>query len=216
MATLDDVWQAALIRIGLPEEDGYLDDQAVKRTLVSKAQRDVASRIDWPELAVETTYTIDGTDPLDLPADENFLRLNWVAYEPTTSESYQLLPKARKDLVAFDSHDQGNNTRYYAVTSDGLGQLQLRVSPAPRDGAVIRISYVRKPSDLLNDTDPLLIPDHIIEAVELRTAVLIALRKGDIDRASIFKSEYDDSMRFLNDEVVSHRGPYLPRTRQDW
>lgn len=213
---MDDVWQNALIRIGLPEDDGYLDDQNVKRRIVSAAQRDVASRIDWPELAVETTYTVSGTDPLDLPADENFLRLNWVAYEPTTSESYQLMPKHRKDLVAFDSHDQGNATRYYAVTSDGLGQLQLRVSPFPRDGATIRISYTRKPGDLLNDTDALLIPDHLIEAVELRTAVLMCLRKGDIDRASIFKGEYEDTMRYLNDEVVSHRGPLLPRTRQDW
>lgn len=213
---MDDVWQNALIRIGLPEGDGYLDDQDVKRRIVSAAQRDVASRIDWPELAVETTFTIDGTDPLDLPADENFLRLNWVAFEPSANESYQLAPKARKDMVAWDSHPQGSNTRYYAVTSDGLGQLQLRLSPAPRDGATIRISYQRKPGDLLNDTDPLLIPDHLIEAVELRTVVLMALRKGDIDRANIFKGEYEDALRYLLDEVVSHRGPLLPSTRQDW
>jgi hypothetical protein len=215
-ATMADVWDAALVRIGLPSDDGYLDDQAVKRLLVSSAQRDVASEIDWPELAVETTFTIaDGeVNPWPLPADEQFLRLQWVAVDGPYGGSLQA--RQRADLVQYDAWTGERSPSFYSVVSDGTGQLALWLSPSPRTGTVVRIAYTRKPAPVFNDTDQLLIPDHVIEAVEQRTAYYMAVRKGDEDRASRFEREYDRSMTKLKDEVLSSRGPRLPRVRQDW
>lgn len=210
---MDDVWQAALVRIGLPSDDGYLDDQAVKRLLVSSAQRDVASEIDWPELAVESSFDVaaDEENPWPLPGDEDFLRLQWVSVNDILLQTRQ-----RADLVQFDSWNATRSPSYYSVVSDGLGQLAIWISPTPREGVTVRYSYLRKPAKLYNDTDQLAVPDHVIEAVEQRTAYYMAVRKGDEDRAQRFEREYDRSLAKLKDEVLSSRGPRLPRVRQDW
>lgn len=212
-STMDDVWQAALVRIGLPADDGYLDDQAVKRLLVSSAQRDVAAEIDWPELAVESTFDVaaDEVNPWPLPGDENFLRLQWVA-----AAGQLLQARQRADLVQFDNWAASNTPSAYSVVSDGTGQLALWISPTPKEGVTVRYSYLRKPAPVYNDTDQLLIPDHLIECVEQRTAYYMAVRKGDEDRAQRFEKEYDRSLNKLKDEVLSSRGPRIPRVRQDW
>lgn len=216
--TLDDVWQEALLRVGLPETDGYLT-QDFKRVAVSTAQRDVASHVDWPELAVESTFTVDSDGPYDLPAMENFLRLQWVAVEHGTgvaTRSTLLQPKQRRDLLPYDNTPPSNqSSHYYSVVSDGLGSLKLWIAPRPADDEVVRYSYIRKPSVIYNDADALLIPDHLIEAVIVRAMYHIAIRKGDIERASELRGEWQDTLRFLKDEVLTSRGPIRPRTRED-
>lgn len=214
MLTLADAWDAAILRIGLPDDDGYLT-QEFKRMAVSTAQRDVASQVDWPELSVETTFTVSGDPPYDLPALENFLRLQWVAVEPEGDASPNLLiPKQRRELLGYDNQDPGY-ARYYSVVSDGLGSLKLWIAPRPRDDEVVRYSYIRKPSPIANDTDELLVPDHLVEAIVIRTMYHIAIRKGDLERASIVQAEWQDQLRFLKDEVLTSRGPILPKVRQD-
>jgi hypothetical protein len=215
-STMADVWDAALVRIGLPADDGYLDDQSVKRLLVSSAQRDVAAEIDWPELAVESTFTVaaDEVNPWPLPADEDFLRLQWVALDGRNGGL--LVAAQRADLVQYDILNPTLTPAYYAVVSDGLGQLALWLSPSPREDVTIRFSYLRKPARIYNDTDQLAIPDHLIEAVEQRTAYYMAVRKGDEGRATLFQAEYEKSMSKMKDEVLSSRGPRTPRVRQDW
>jgi hypothetical protein len=196
--TLADAWDAALLRIGLPEDDGYLT-QEFKRMAVSTAQRDVASQVDWPELAVENT----------------FLRLQWVAVEHETDATPTLLlPKQRRELLQYDNQDPGY-ARYYAIVSDGLGSLKLWIAPRPRDDEVIRYSYIRKPSPIQNDTDTLIVPDHLVEAIVVRTMYHIAIRKGDMDRAAEMRVEWQEMLRFLKDEVLTSRGPLLPKVRQD-
>lgn len=218
--TLDSVWQAAILRIGLPDDDGYLT-QDFKRVAVSTAQRDVASQVDWPELAVETTITVGAGDtpPFDLPGLENFLRLQWVAVEHGTGTATQttlLLPRQRRDLLQWDhATPSASASRYYSVVSDGLGSLKLWVSPAPAEDEVIRFSYMRKPPQILNDADALLIPDHLVEAVVIRTMFHIAVRKGDLDRASVIRDLWEDALRYLKDEVLTSRGPMRPKTRED-
>lgn len=213
--TLQDVWDEALLIYGLPATDGYLAPIEVRRLLVSKAQRDVASQIDWPELAVEDSFTIaDGDEsPFTLPASENFLRLKWVYI---TGDSDVLLPKQRQELLPLEDPSVGTGSRYYAVGSDGLGKLQLWLSPNPRVGKVVRYSYIRKPPALSNPTDQLLIPDHLSEVVVARVCYLIALRKGDMDRAPMLLSEYKDTLAALRDEAIVQRGPTLPKLRGDW
>lgn len=211
--TLGDAWDAAVLRIGLPDDDGYLT-QEFKRMAVSTAQRDVASQVDWPELAVETTFTVDDDPPYDLPALENFLRLQWVAVEPASGTPVLLIPKQRRELLAWDDADAGY-ARYYAVVSDGLGSLKLWIAPRPRDDEVVRYSYIRKPSPIQNDTDALLVPDHLVEAIVVRTMYHIAVRKGDLDRAAEARVEWNEQLRFLKDEVLTGRGPILPKVRQD-
>lgn len=216
--TLADVWNEALLRIGLPEDDGYLT-QEFKRVAVSTAQRDVAAQVDWPELAVEATLTVAGSPPYDLPALENFLRLQWVAVEHgegVATRSTVLIPKQRRDLLAYDNVAASTQqARYYAVVSDGLGALKLWIAPRPADDEVVRYSYIRKPSTIFNDTDELLVPDHLTEAVVIRTMYHIAVRKGDLDRAGDARAEWQDTLRFLKDEVLTSRGPMRPRTRED-
>lgn len=216
--TLADVWDAALLRIGLPSDDGYWT-QAFKRLAVSTAQRDVASKVDWPELAVEETFTVAGDPPYDLPADENFLRLQWVAVEHgtgTATTSTLLIPKQRRDILQYDHESpSARSSRYYSVVSDGFGQLVLWIAPRPPDDAVVRFAYMRKPAPISNDQDELLIPDHLIEAVTTRTMYHAAVRKGDLERAGAARDEYESEMRFLNDEVLTSRGPLRPRTRED-
>jgi hypothetical protein len=212
--TLADAWDAALLRIGLPEDDGYLT-QEFKRMAVSTAQRDVASQVDWPELAGENTFTVDDDPPYDLPALENFLRLQWVAVEHETDATPTLLlPKQRRELLQYDNQDPGY-ARYYAIVSDGLGSLKLWIAPRPRDDEVIRYSYIRKPSPIQNDTDTLIVPDHLVEAIVVRTMYHIAIRKGDMDRAAEMRVEWQEMLRFLKDEVLTSRGPLLPKVRQD-
>jgi hypothetical protein len=213
--TLADVWDAALLRLGLPEDDGYWS-QEFKRLAVSTSQREVAARVDWPELAVETTITVaDGdTNPFDLPGDENFLRLKWVSIDETGGNL--LIPRDRRDTLQWDDQDASRGTsRYYSVVSDGLGQLALWISPIPAVDEVIRISYMRKPAPILNDTDELQVADHMVEAIVLRTMYHAAIRKGDLARASEVSGEFESQMRTLNDEVLTSRGPLRPRVRQD-
>lgn len=216
--TLADVWDEALLRIGLPEDDGYLT-QGFKRVAVSTAQRDVASQVDWPELAVEMEFTVSGDPPYDLPAMENFLRLQWVAVEHGTGTATQvnlLLPKQRRELLQYDHQTASPNTaRYYSVVSDGLGQLQLHIAPRPADDEVVRLSYIRKPTKISNDTDELIVPDHLIEAVVIRTMYHVAVRKGDLDRAAEARNEWMEQLRYLKDEVLTSRGPMRPKTRED-
>lgn len=216
--TLASVWEAALLRYGLPADDGYLT-QEFKRTAVSTAQRDIAGKVDWPELAVETTFTVDADPPYDLPATENFVRLQWVAVETgsgTATSVRELIPKQRRELLQLDQEEASRSTaRYYAVVSDGLGQLKLWISPRPADDEVVRYSYIRKPAKIYNDADALLIPDHLVEAVIVRTMYHIAIRKGDIDRAQEHRGELNDMLLDLRDEVLTSRGPLRPKVRQD-
>lgn len=213
--TLADVWDAALLRLGLPEDDGYWS-QEFKRLAVSTSQREVASRVDWPELAVETTITVaDGdTNPFPLPGDENFLRLQWVSIDGTGGAL--LIPKQRRDTLMYDETEPSEAaSRYYSVVSDGVGQLALWISPIPAVDEVIRISYMRKPAAINNDTDELQVADHMVEAIVLRTMYHAAIRKGDLDRAREVSQEFEVQMRTLNDEVLTSRGPLRPRVRQD-
>lgn len=216
--TLQSVWEDALLRLGLPADDGYFT-QDFKRVAVSTAQRDVATQVDWPELAVESTFTVSGGPPYDLPQLENFLRLQWVALETgtgTATQSNLLIPKQRRDVIQYDHETASPNTaRYYSVVSDGLGALKLWIAPRPADDEVIRYAYMRKPSRIYNDSDALLIPDHLIEAVTIRTMYHAAVRKGDLDRAGESRAEWQDYLRYLKDEVLTSRGPLRPRVRQD-
>lgn len=209
---MQDVWDEALVLVGWDADDGYLSPAVVRRTLVSRAQRDVASVIDWPELAVEGTLTYTGDPPYDLPASENFLRLRWVYVD---SDPDVLMPKQRQEMLEFDSLPVGR-PGYYSVGSNGLGGLQLYLSPRPQEGLTIRYSYIRKPDNLANPTDPMLIPDHLIEAVVARTMYYMAIRKGDAERAGVLLSDYNDTLEKLRDEAITQRGPTVPRVRQDW
>jgi hypothetical protein len=207
------VWDAALLRLGLPEDDGYWS-QEFKRLAVSTSQREVASRVDWPELAVETTFTVSGDPPYDLPADENFLRLQWVSVDGTGGAL--LIPKQRRDTLMYDETEPSEaGSRYYSLVSDGVGQLALWISPRPADDEVVRLAYMRKPAAINNDTDELQVADHMVEAIVLRTMYHAAIRKGDLDRAREVSGEFEQQMKTLNDEVLTSRGPLRPRVRQD-
>lgn len=217
-STLDDVFQAALVRVGLPADDGYLSPADVKRWLVSTAQRDVAAEMDWPELHVETTLTIaDGdTSPVPLYGAENFLRVGWVALQiPGSTDMWLLESRQRKELIPYQSWTSGEGC-YYAVGSDGLGADVLHLAPFPQVGSTITLDYIRKPAPILNSTDQLLVPDHIIPLVEIRTAFLITVRKNNPQQGSGLLADYDRQLRILRDEANTVRGPIRPKVRQDW
>lgn len=210
--TLQDVWDEALVLVGWDPDDGYLSPAVVRRTLVSKAQRDVAAELDWPELTVESTLTYTGDPPYELPGSENFLRLKWVFVD---GDSEPLRPKQRTELLRYEGNPAGQPS-WFAVGGNGLGGLQLWLSSKPREGLTIRYGYVRKPENLANPTDPLLVPDHLMEAVIARTMYYMALRKGDTDRAGVLLSDYESTLDDLRDEAIVQRGPAVPSTRDDW
>lgn len=212
MNTLQNVWDKALLLYGLPADDGYLSPIEVRRTIVSVAQRDVASEIDWPELEVEGTLTIAGDPPFALPAAENFMRIAWVYIDGNEDV---MVSKQRRELLPYETEGFGA-TQYFAANADGLGQLQLWLAPKPRLGTVIRYAYIRKPDDLSNPTDQLLIPDHLIEAVIHRVMYYVAMLKGDLDRATVLSGQFERTLDKLRDEAVIKKGPSLPRTRKDW
>lgn len=215
MATVQDVYSAALIRLGLPADDGYVAPPDVMRTLVSTAHRDVASEMDWPELHVEGTFTVSADPPYALPAGANFIRLDWVYVLGS-----KLRRKQREELFRYQVNDspvaQGEPSTYYAVGVDDGGTRVLWIAPRPANGTVVTWSYLRKPPPVYNPTDQLVIPDHLIEAVVVRTAVLIVMMRDDTAQLPVWMAEYSTTLARLRDEDIDTGSVLLPRVRQDW
>lgn len=209
MTTVAEIASAARIRIGLPDDDGYLSAADVVETLVNKAQADIAASLDWPELQVEDSLVIVGPSPYPLPLGGNFTRLLWAAIDGAI-----LLPKQRRELLYPADAGQGQ-PRWMAVGGDGAGGLQLWVAPEPDDTYTITYAYMQRPAYALSAED-ILLPLHLHDCLTTRTAYLMAIRKKDLDMAATLLGEYREDLKIHQDEAQIMRGPIAPKVREDW
>lgn len=184
-----------MVRYRLRESTASVWSDAELNSEINLAQRYVASQVNAKYLTElfstdASKLTSEGDTDYDIPTD--FLKFAGDVYVNTTRWVVVEDVKQALRMRYSDSNDI-DNLNYIAY----MAYNQLILHPAPSTtGDVIRVFYIKIPSDLVNDTDIAKLNDTLLNIV-IDLAAGNALKKAELERSiALIKLAYENIKEF--------------------
>jgi hypothetical protein len=170
------------------QQRGYASDTAAAQIiLLNSSYRRVCAYRRWPWLESQTASiaTVNGTSAYNLSTIADFLFLDAVRSEQGTNY-YELEYKDPQTFRTLQHNYRDRSTPEY-WTREGE---QIKIWPTPDGIYTLTIDYIKRPTDLANDTDVPLIPVNYRDILIWGAIMELTFRERDTYTYQLAEQQY--------------------------